>query len=435
MASTPEHIDVETGHMSDPAGNNPFSQFASFSPKAGYEMFESMLNLMRVPSGFAQTAQPLGLMPEMGAPLMSVEELEKRIADLRAIEQWLKLNLSMLQSTIQALEVQRSTLATLRAFSVFAQASVTPPEPAARETTASHTGAAAQRTPDASRRAGESQPGGEAQRDDQTGASGEPGRAAVDPFAFARAFYDAATDAMGGVARADVKSAHEHEAADSDKASAAQEDESLTRAPGDAEPADAAPTQPPGDTAGTAMGLPDASAWWNMLQSQFDQIASLALAPQSVPGASVSNDDIREAVRQTAEGTARRKQATGSKRATGSKQATGSERAARAAPKAAPKAQVPAAKGAAKRSTAAQGARKRAATPAGETGARGGAATPAGENGARGGAATPAKATPAPAVSRKPAGRRAAGAGVSHASPASQSPGHALEWRDEPTDE
>lgn len=46
----------------------------------------------------------------------STDELERRIADLRTVEHWLQMNLSMLSSTIQALEVQRATVATLNNF-------------------------------------------------------------------------------------------------------------------------------------------------------------------------------------------------------------------------------------------------------------------------------------------------------------------------------
>jgi hypothetical protein len=52
----------------------------------------------------------------MIAPTLDVEELDKRIADLRAVEQWLNLNLSMLRTTVQSLEVQRNTIATLKSF-------------------------------------------------------------------------------------------------------------------------------------------------------------------------------------------------------------------------------------------------------------------------------------------------------------------------------
>lgn len=49
-------------------------------------------------------------------PGSSPDDIERRISDLRAVENWLRMNLSMLSSTIQALEVQRSTMATLQAF-------------------------------------------------------------------------------------------------------------------------------------------------------------------------------------------------------------------------------------------------------------------------------------------------------------------------------
>ena len=52
----------------------------------------------------------------LGAQPLSVEEMDKRIAELRAVENWLRLNLSMLTSSIQGLEVQRATLNTLKAF-------------------------------------------------------------------------------------------------------------------------------------------------------------------------------------------------------------------------------------------------------------------------------------------------------------------------------
>src|SRR5690625_2801560 len=49
--------------------------------------------------------------------MQSTEELEKRITELQAVENWLSLNLSMLRNTIQALEIQRSTLSAFQAFS------------------------------------------------------------------------------------------------------------------------------------------------------------------------------------------------------------------------------------------------------------------------------------------------------------------------------
>ena len=57
-----------------------------------------------------QTASPL-------PPTMSVADLEKRIAELRTVEQWLNLNLGMLRTSIQTLEVQKGTLQALSGLS------------------------------------------------------------------------------------------------------------------------------------------------------------------------------------------------------------------------------------------------------------------------------------------------------------------------------
>ena len=48
------------------------------------------------------------------APTLNVEELEKRIDELKAVHFWLEQNSRALGATIQALEVQKMTLATLK---------------------------------------------------------------------------------------------------------------------------------------------------------------------------------------------------------------------------------------------------------------------------------------------------------------------------------
>jgi hypothetical protein len=50
----------------------------------------------------------------MSTPPLSTDELDKRIADLKAVESWLNMNITMLRGTIQTMEVQRATLATLK---------------------------------------------------------------------------------------------------------------------------------------------------------------------------------------------------------------------------------------------------------------------------------------------------------------------------------
>lgn len=64
---------------------------------------------------------PMGLpMAGMAAPTLHVSEIEKRIADLKSVEDWLNLNLNVLRMTIQGLEMQKSTLAAMH--DVMAQA-------------------------------------------------------------------------------------------------------------------------------------------------------------------------------------------------------------------------------------------------------------------------------------------------------------------------
>ncbi len=55
--------------------------------------------------------------PGMGMPSMSAEDINKQITDLKAVESWLQMNMNMLRSTIQTLEVQSATLSALQAMS------------------------------------------------------------------------------------------------------------------------------------------------------------------------------------------------------------------------------------------------------------------------------------------------------------------------------
>jgi hypothetical protein len=60
-------------------------------------------------------------LPSIGqwvAPTLDPDELEKRINDLKTVQFWLEQNARMLGATIQALEVQKMTLSTLRTMNV-----------------------------------------------------------------------------------------------------------------------------------------------------------------------------------------------------------------------------------------------------------------------------------------------------------------------------
>jgi hypothetical protein len=67
-----------------------------------FEMFQKMWNPMSLP------------MPGVFQPTMEPAEVEKKISELLAVENWLKLNLSYLQMTIKTLEMQKSALQTLK---------------------------------------------------------------------------------------------------------------------------------------------------------------------------------------------------------------------------------------------------------------------------------------------------------------------------------
>ena len=60
-------------------------------------------------------------LPGMVTPTLHIDELDKRIKDMRAVEGWLKMNLNMLQMSIQGLDMQRAALAAVKAMSQQAQ--------------------------------------------------------------------------------------------------------------------------------------------------------------------------------------------------------------------------------------------------------------------------------------------------------------------------
>jgi hypothetical protein len=173
-------------------------------------------------------------MSGMATPPMSADDLDKRIADLKAVESWLNLNLSMLRGTIQALEVQRGTLATLKSMG----ASMA-----------------------------------EAMR--QSGVSAE--KMAGMPFA---PFFGAPT--QGGSTGAKPPAAKPGAPAPAQPAPGAAAPAAAAAGGSTAQPGTATPL-PSGapDVQGNpaAMAMPAAVAWWNMLQEQFTQAVASAMAP------------------------------------------------------------------------------------------------------------------------------------------------------------
>jgi hypothetical protein len=184
---------------------------------------------------------PGASLPGMGAPALSTEDLDKRIADMKAVESWLNLNLTMLRGTIQAMEVQRNTLATLKSMG----ASMA-----------------------------------EVMR--QSGVS--PDTMAGMPFA---PFFGQPTQGAASSASASARPAAGGGGAAQPGAGAG----AGAGSPGGA--SGAAPAALPGADAGAAMGMPAAMAWWNLLQDQFTQAVTTAMTP--APAAAAGASEGKEA--------------------------------------------------------------------------------------------------------------------------------------------
>ena len=87
----------------------------SDSPSAGFGKFVPGFDFLQNLARGATDAVPQ--MPNLGnwvAPTLNVEELDKRIQELKAVHFWLDQNSKALGATVQALEVQKMTLATLQ---------------------------------------------------------------------------------------------------------------------------------------------------------------------------------------------------------------------------------------------------------------------------------------------------------------------------------
>ncbi|MEO8165342.1 MAG: PhaM family polyhydroxyalkanoate granule multifunctional regulatory protein [Betaproteobacteria bacterium] len=75
---------------------------AEDSSKEMFDFFQKMWNPMSFP------------IPGMFQPTMDVKEIEKKIQELQAVENWLKMSLNFVQMTIKTLEMQKSALETIQ---------------------------------------------------------------------------------------------------------------------------------------------------------------------------------------------------------------------------------------------------------------------------------------------------------------------------------
>lgn len=87
----------------------------SDSENAGFGKFVPGFDfLQNLAKGASQTVPQMPNLSNWIAPSLNEEELDKRIAELKAVHFWLDQNSKALAATVQALEVQKMTLATLK---------------------------------------------------------------------------------------------------------------------------------------------------------------------------------------------------------------------------------------------------------------------------------------------------------------------------------
>jgi hypothetical protein len=72
-------------------------------PKDWLEFMQKMWNPMSFP------------MPGMAMPTVNVGEIEKKIAELKGVENWLTMQVGFLQMTVKTLEMQKAALESLAA--------------------------------------------------------------------------------------------------------------------------------------------------------------------------------------------------------------------------------------------------------------------------------------------------------------------------------
>lgn len=92
--------------------SKPFD-FSQFVPG-----FDFLKNLAGGAASGAGSVPGIPSLASWVAPTLSVEEVDKRIQELKTVQYWLEQNGHALKATIQALEVQKMTLSTLRGMNV-----------------------------------------------------------------------------------------------------------------------------------------------------------------------------------------------------------------------------------------------------------------------------------------------------------------------------
>ncbi|MFL9926522.1 pilus assembly protein FimV [Herbaspirillum lusitanum] len=217
-----------------------------------------MLNQENMP-GAGSVADTLAFMkqmwsgmgtPPMTSPSLSVDDLNKKISDLKTVASWLELNMNMLRATIQTLEVQSATLTTLQAMGAILSSRQA-------DAPASPNGA-------------------------QNGAGGDGAAPVMPPFPFGFPMWPGVTpSATADSDGTDEEAARAEENAEPEVAED-EPDPSPASASAHSAAEAAADTAKPQPAAGIMPDLQSAmanpNAWWNMLQQQFTQAVGNAMA-------------------------------------------------------------------------------------------------------------------------------------------------------------
>jgi hypothetical protein len=172
--------------------------------------FDFLQNLSQTASKASPAAGAIPGMPSWVAPTLNVEEIDKRIQELKAVQFWLEQNGTALKATIQALEVQKMTLTTLQGMNVsmadLAKAFTAKPPEAPAPSAKPEPEAAPEPTPEPEVAAS---PEPEAQPKSKAQSKGAADKPAVDPMAWwgslTQQFQDIAGAAMKDVAAEAMK--------------------------------------------------------------------------------------------------------------------------------------------------------------------------------------------------------------------------------------
>lgn len=107
-------------HDSDPTGSSHAGAQPFAGLGAGLGFFQDWMKAAgaAMPGMSAPTGAGIPGVPSWSVPTLDPDELDKRIQELKTVQFWLEQNTTALKATIQALEVQKMTLTTLRTMNV-----------------------------------------------------------------------------------------------------------------------------------------------------------------------------------------------------------------------------------------------------------------------------------------------------------------------------